>query len=59
MGKGGRRTSQFVDKVTLVPVEERPATVEEIPELGCVGQVAIVNQIDAERGVDKEWLGLL
>jgi hypothetical protein len=41
------------------PVEEAAAAVEHVPQLVSVSQVAVVDQVDAQRAVHKEGLRLL
>lgn len=41
------------------PVEEGPARVQDLTHLIRIGQVAIVDEVDAQGGVHKEGLCLL
>lgn len=45
--------------LSLPPVEEAAAAVEHVPQLVCVGEVAVVDEVDAQGAVHKEGLGLL
>ena len=40
-------------------VEEGRGALQHLPQLVCVGDVAVVDQVDAKRGVDKEGLRFL
>lgn len=42
-----------------VAVEEGAAAVEQVPQVLGVGQVSVMDQIDAEGAVDEKRLGLL
>ena len=48
-----------VGRRAQVAVEEGGGGVEQLPQLVGVGQVAVVDEVDAERGVDEEGLRLL
>lgn len=41
------------------PVEEAAAAVEHVTKVISVGQVSIVDEVNAKRAVHKEWLGFL